>query len=52
MDQLVLRHLEEGVIAEEHAQHHPGSRRGQHDGAQHGRVEVTHDFLERKQHRR
>ena len=51
MDQLILRNLEEGMIAEEQAQHHPRSRRGQHHRAHHRRMEIAHDLLKRKQHR-
>ena len=39
------------MIAEEHAQNHPRSRRGQHHRAHHRCVEIAHDLLERKQHR-
>ena len=39
------------MIAEKHAQHHPGSRRAKHHRTHHWRVEIAHDLLQRKQHR-
>ena len=50
MDQLILRNLEQGTVAKEHAQNHPRSRRGQHHRADHRCAEIAHD-LRGKQHR-
>ena len=49
MDQLILWNSEEWMIAERHAQNHPGSRRGQYHGAHHWCVQIAHDFFEGKQ---
>jgi hypothetical protein len=50
MDQSILRHIEERVVAENEAQHNPGSRRGQYHRAQHRRMEIAHYFLKCEQH--
>ena len=50
MDQLVLRNLKERIVAKNQTQYQPGSCGRQHDGAQHGRIEIADDFFERKHH--
>src|ERR1700691_832922 len=52
MNQLILRNLEERMVAEENSQYHPGSGGREHSRAHHGRVEIAGDLFERKQHGR
>src|SRR5277367_3131496 len=48
VDQLILRHLKKRSVAQQHAQHQPGSCRSEDDAAQHGRIEIAHNFLKGK----
>ena len=43
--------MEQRFVAQQQVQHDPGRRGTQHDGAQHRRVHIAHDFFEREQHR-
>src|SRR5262245_36233585 len=51
MNELVSRHLKKRVITEKHAKHNPGSRGSQHDRTENWCVQVSRDFLERKDDR-
>ena len=44
--------MKQRLIAEHQMQRDPGGGGAEHDGAQHGRVQIAHHFFEREQHRR
>src|SRR5882724_5117829 len=51
MNQLILRHLKQRMIAEQQLQNCPGSRGSQHHRTQHRRMQVADYFFQRKQNR-
>src|SRR5262249_6022474 len=48
VNDLVLGHLKQRMIAEEHPQNDPGSCRSQHNRAENGRMQVSRNLFKRK----
>ena len=51
MDELILRHFKERIVAEQQTKHGPRGCRSEHHGAKNRGMHVAHDFFERKEHR-